>query len=1061
MFFKDLFTLIKASFNRFIFLLCIVLIGVGFLMGLSITSPIMMKSVDDYYNTSNYRDLKLYSNFGFCDEDIERLKEEEYIKDVLPSKEVDAYARAFDSNTYVIRFQEINSTINDAELINGRLPQRSDECIISDIHRFGLGIDINDVIGTYINVFLEDGDINDSLKNTRYRIVGSFNSPEYMSKILTSSNLDNKQLSTIVLINDDNFVSDYYTCLNVTFKDSNSFNSFKDSYKEYTDECINSIETLAIKQKEVCKNKIVSEALEEIKDGEKELADEKAKGEKDLKKAKKELDDALDELKDGEQKIVDGENEIKDNEKKISDNENELNNQSNELNTNISNIESSYGKSLDELYLETSQAYDDYVSLTESKTTHVIKQSILDSDPTLQPTYDSLIAGLPGTQTAFDTFVDGILAVYDSNFGGSLNTIYTGIKTLYDGRNAINNGYKQISDAKKQIEDAKEEIEENKKKIKDGWDDYNKGIKEYKDGVEEFNEKIADAQKEIDDAYKEIEDLKDPKWILLDRTLDYPYALYKGSCEQIGKIAMIMPLLFFLVGILVCITTMTRLIQEQRTQIGIYRAIGYSKNVVIFKYICYAFFSSIIGSGLGIVIGSIIFPSVIYNTWRLMYVLPKMKFIIPIKELLISLFSFTIIMVIVTYFVVKDTLKEKPSDLLRPKAPKSSKPIILERIRFIWDKVSFTSKVTFRNIVRYKARFFMTVIGVAGCTGLLVLGFGIKDSISDVVEIQYNDFFRYNYIGNLKDGINEDEFKESITYIKDNKNINYSSPYYEYASKVHFDKEDKPINVEVFDINDFSNSFNLINYKTGNKIELNNEGVIITEKFSINNRLKEGDSISFESADGSIKSVKISQICKTYFQHTLYMSNALYDDLFNEEYVPNKIAISYNNSLEELDRLIDNEHIVSVTDFSSFISSFEQMITSLDLIVLVIILTAGSLAFVVLFNLIEVNIAERIREIATLKVLGFRRNEIYYYIFKEILLLTVIGGVIGLFLGNYEVKLVMNIINIENMMFSCDVKLMSYIYSFAITILFTIIVLFFTRRTLNNIKMAESLKSVE
>ena len=1041
-------------------------------MGLSATSPIMQKSVNDFYNNCNFMDLKIYSNFGFCDDDIKAFQKKEYIDKVVGSKELDAYIKKDEESLYVARFQELTDDVNKIVITNGRVPIRNDECVIANGHLFGIGNSVEDIIGTYIDVFLTEDDISESLKNTRFKIVGIYDSPEYMSKILSTSNIDNKTIDTGIYILKENFKSEYYTCLKMTFNDSKSYNAFSDEYEVFADEHIDLVEEFSKEQKNVCKNTIVNKALNEIHEGEQELADEKAKGEKELAKAKRELNDALKELKDGEQKIKDGEAEIADNEQKLHDSEKELNNQAATVNSNIANIETTSGLSFDTIYATTKQAYDDYVHLKDSKVSHEIDARYWSASgiPYNEDQYNNALIDLPNpgeaaiviaTNMAYESFVDTVLATYDGAYPPSLESNFTNFNTLYNARIAINNGYKQIADGKRQIEDGKAEIEENKKKVEDGWKDYNKGLKEYKDALNEFNEEIEKAQKEIDDAYQEIEDMDDPKWIFLDRSLDYSYTLYKGSCTQIARIAEILPLLFFLVGILVCITTMTRLIQEQRTQIGTYRAIGYSKRTVIFKYICYVFLASIIGSIIGIIVGMNLFPTVIYNTWRLMYILPNMKVLLPSTQLIMSLFSFTIIMVFVTYFVVKDTLKEKPSNLLRPKAPKNSKPIILEKIKIIWNRISFTGKVTCRNIFRYKSRFFMTIIGVAGCTGLLILGFGIKDSISDVVQVQYNDFYQYKYTAILKDDIEKTDVNKATTYIKNNTTAEFVSPFLEYTGKIYAGDIEKTIEVEVFDTDDFTNSFDLIDYQTNKIISLDDSGVIITEKFSIDNNLKVGDIITFESNNGVLKEVVITHICKTYFQHYLYISNDLYRQLFNEDVVCNKIAITYDGTLNELEKLSDNELITSIIDFSSFIASFENMIESLNLIILVIILTAGSLAFVVLFNLIEVNIAERIREIATLKVLGFRRNEIYSYIFKEIILLSVIGGLIGLVLGNYETKLVMNIINVDSIMFSCDVRPLSYVYAFLITISFTIIVLFFTRKTLNNIKMAESLKTVE
>ena len=385
----------------------------------------------------------------------------------------------------------------------GHYPIQEDECLISNSHLFELGEGIDDVIDKYITVYLPSDDIEDSLKYSRYKIVGSFNSPEAMSKILGTSNLDNKELDTIILIKSSNFKSDYYTDIKVTYNDSFKYNAFKDDYKEYVDNCLDSLKDLAEEQKYICKNKIVDEALEEIHDGEKELAEEKEKGEKDLAKAKRDLNDVLKELKDGEQKIIDGEDEIAKNEQKIKDNESYLSSQSATVNSNIANIETTYSMPFNDVYSTINDAHNDYLYLAETKITHNLDHRFWEA--TLPPefiitedVYNSALLGLPdeltaaaivdGTHIAYDQFVDGYLNGYDTSFGGSLETTYTGIKTLYDGRNAINVGYKQLSDGKKQIEDAKQTIKDNKKKIEDGWKDKDNGKEKQKES--KFNQGI-------------------------------------------------------------------------------------------------------------------------------------------------------------------------------------------------------------------------------------------------------------------------------------------------------------------------------------------------------------------------------------------------------------------------------------------------------------------------------------------------------------------------------------------------------------------------------------------
>ena len=353
----------------------------------------------------------------------------------------------------------------------------------------------------------------------------------------------------------------------------------------------------------------------------------------------------------------------------------------------------------------------------------------------------------------------------------------------------------------------------------------------------------------------------------------------------------------------------------------------------------------------------------------------------------------------------------------------------------------------------------MTVVGVAGCTGLLVVGFGIKDSISDIVSIQYGEIFAYDYQINLE---NDHHLEENVSILKDNLNNEEVVPFMTYTTKAYLsDKEDDTLIVEVFDARESKNVLNLRKTDHKTPIEMNNGGVILSQKFAINHKIREGDYITVESLNGLKREVRVERICEFYFQHYIFMSEAYYEDIFGENVHDNAIAVTSEDQeglKEDVKKLQD---YISTVDFTGFISQFETMIKALDFIILVIIVAAGSLALVVLINLIQVNIAERIREIATLKVLGFNDHEVNSYIFKEVLLLTVIGGLLGLPLGVLEHHFIMNVINMDMMMFGMNISILSFTYAFLITIVFTLLVSLFMRKHLNDIEMVESLKSVE
>ena len=395
---------------------------------------------------------------------------------------------------------------------------------------------------------------------------------------------------------------------------------------------------------------------------------------------------------------------------------------------------------------------------------------------------------------------------------------------------------------------------------------------------------------------------------------------------------------------------------------------------------------------------------------------------------------------------------------MRPNAPKNARKVFLEYITFLWDRLSFTGKITARNLIRYKSRFFMTVIGVAGCTSLLVVGFGIRDSISDVVALQFGRIFNHNYIVNLE---NDNSIADIRNILDNDLDNEYVAPYMAYNSMVYLEKEDKTINVIVVDAREGNDVYNLFATDKKTELKIKNSGVIVTEKFARNYGVQAGDYITIESKNGIKKQVKVNEICEMYFQHYLFISEDYYRSVFDEPVHYTSIAVKNLDSQDFITALKDVEEVLSVTNYSNVVEQFNIMISALNYIIAVIILTAGSLAFVVLINLTQVNISERIREIATLKVLGFRNREVESYIFKEILLLSVIGGVLGLPLGVVEHRFIMGVINMEMIMFGTNIKPLSFTLAYVITLVFTVIVLLMTKKPLKKVEMIESLKSVE
>jgi len=565
----------------------------------------------------------------------------------------------------------------------------------------------------------------------------------------------------------------------------------------------------------------------------------------------------------------------------------------------------------------------------------------------------------------------------------------------------------------------------------------------------------------------------DWQWFVLDRNSHYSYRDYGQCADQMDSIATVFPIFFFFVAALVCLTTMTRMVDEHRGTIGTFKALGYNKSSIALKYISYALIASIFGGIVGCIIGLNVFPRVIYSSWNIVYELPAIQLAPHIALILISITSMAGITTLAAFAACSKELAEEPSMLMRPKAPKKGKKILLERAAFIWKHMKFTQKVTARNIFRYKKRFIMTLIGIAGCTALLLAGFGIKDSIASLVDNQYKQILKYNVTITYPDDIGESQHAAVMNDInKDNRFSNVmevSSSVTKVNVVMAEDSDNKDISVNFISINNLTdyNQFITFRSRTSHKpYELNNDGVIISEKLSNDLNVKAGESIYIENNSGVRKQVKISNVMETYVNHYVFISDSYYEEIFAEKPVNNEILGILSSSSLELENQLGNEFlnkdgIDSITFFSGNINKFNKMIQSLDLVTYVLIIAAAMLAFVVLYNLTNVNISERLREIATIKVLGFYDKEVASYVYRENIIITIIGALVGLGLGVILHRFIMKTVEMDAVMFGSEIKWSSFVIAFVMTLIFSLLVNLAMYKKLINIKMVESLKSVE
>lgn len=648
----------------------------------------------------------------------------------------------------------------------------------------------------------------------------------------------------------------------------------------------------------------------------------------------------------------------------------------------------------------------------------------------------------------------------------TLETARAGLDAMDSQIKSVEN---QISDGERQIAAGRatltSEIAAAQRKLTSAKIELEKGEKELEEKRAEGQKELDDAREELVKAKAEIDAIAEAEWYVLDRESMYSYMDYRGATERMDAISAIFPLFFFAVAALVCLTTMTRMVDEQRTRIGTLKALGYSAPEIAFKYIFYAFFASLTGAIVGLAFGSVAFPFVIYTAWNMMYNLPVMvPYFIP-KIMIVSGLAIVTVTTAAAFSACYGELVETPAVLMRPKTPKLGKKILLERIKFIWNRLSFTSKVTARNLFRYKKRFFMTVIGIAGCTALLVTGWGIKDSIGTLVSTQFGDLFHYDGTARLSADITAADREKLVKDLKKDIHIDDVFEIGMNSSEISYGGETIDVTLTtVSDAEEFEKFSTLRERKSGERLNLSDEGAIITEHTADLTGAGVGDTVTVVNPDGIKAEVQITGICEGYIGHYVYMTEDCYKDIFKVSAKPNTLLIAKAEGIsdEAVAEILSNRDGIDTLGFySGTINNFNNMIKSLDLIVIVIIVSSGALAFVVLFNLTNVNVSERMREIATLKVLGFREREVESYIFRENLILTFIGSIAGLFVGKWLHRTIMVMVELDTVMFGRNIEPLSYALSVAITLVFALIVNFVMKKRLANVQMVESLKSVE
>lgn len=1074
---------IKSSFKRFLSLLIMSMLGVGVFIGIKMAAPDMMASLDKYYDDNNLYDVKVISTLGLTNEDVNELKEIKGIKDVYPSYSKDVLADVNNSES-VIKIMSYTSDVNQIDLKKGRMPKANNEILVEEAMLKAEDVKLGDTLK------VKD---DETFNENKLTIVGIVKSPLYITSSTGSSNRGNTNLGTgkinyYAYVNKDNFNIDYYTEIYVTLDNAKGKVTNSKEYNKLVDDALKRIDNIKSKREKARYNEIYNKINDEI-------AKEEQAGLSKLETAKVSLDSANNKLISGKRKLDTSKNKLdkgrtdlentrktldaarssldsnkvllEESKEKIENAKNDINNELNKYGITIDDVYNVKEKidniNKDEIISKIPEdipLYEKIVKVINDLDTKALEEQIKDLINN-EDVISGIIDVVPKDDPNYDEVIK-VLNYYKENKDKVIELI-NGLEELKTAEEKYNEGMKLYNDAEVEYQSGYNTYVRYYNEYQNGLSLYNNGLREYNSNLNLYNSKIAEYYEsknmfdlKIIEAKKALDEIPKCTWYTYSRIDDSGYSSFIDDGESVSNLSKVFPTIFFVVAILISLISMSRMVEDDRGVIGTFKSLGFSNRHIRKKYLLYSGIATLLGGLIGSLLGFFLLPKFIWSIYKILFDVPAFKYDLNPTNTIIGIAIAVICICGTTLLTIRKVVKEKPSDLMRPKAPANGKRVILEKIPFIWKHINFSNKITVRNLFRYKKRVIMTVVGILGCTALMLAGFGIRDSIVVIPSKQYKEIFNFDemvYVTNS----NEEQINKTF----DNKHI---------TNKVYTNMSTN-MTVGTYSINtfipenndDLYKIVNLKDVKTNKKLKIEENKVIISDKLSKLTNKKAGDKITLKESTGEEHTFTISGVCENYVGHYVFMSKNTYEQNIRS-YETNIVYLNVDDlkNEEKLSKeLLKNDNVMSVMSVNSTIKSVNDMLKSLNSVVAILIILSGALSFVVLYNLSYINISERKREIATLKVLGFTDKEVDKYITKETMILTLIGVVTGLIFGILLTNVILSTVELEMVRFIRNIKPISYVITAAIVILFTLIVNKIIHYTLKKIDMIESLKSVE
>ncbi len=1088
---------VHHTFPRFLSLLVLSALAVCFLAGLRATAPDMKLSADAYFDQQNLMDLHIASTLGLTQEDVDAIAEEEGVASVQGAYTIDALV-PMDNQEMVVKVLSYSGEgdVNQPALVEGRLPEGEDECLVEPLFLELSGLSIGDTI----SLDTGEGDYADALSVEEVTIVGTANSPLYIALDRGSSTLGTGSVDAFLILPVESFTMDYYTDAYLLAEGASELETYSDEYEELVDQLAQQLEPLS-KERSALRydeaSQAISDAEDELAQAEEEANQQLTDAEAEITSSRQELDDAKKQLEDAKEQLDSGEAQYAAGMEQLESGWQAL---------DAASLELEDGK---EQYEQGQTAYQAALALYQIQAAAVERQ--LETQAELEA---STQARTQATQAALQAATEAALEdplsymevynrVYEETYQSVYDTAYAQAyaqaqenssqwqelqtskaqldqtKAQLDAAKAqLNQGEIEYRAGVRQLESSQRQLEASREELDQGWEDYETGLQQWEDGEKAYQEgyesytqsrqeaedQLKDGRKEVEQAKRDLTLLEDGEWYILDRNTNTGYVSYSMDADRIANLAAVFPLIFFLVAALVSLTTMTRMVEEQRTTIGGLKAMGFSRGSIAIKYVGYGFLSSVIGAVLGLAVGLTLLPWIICTAWSAMYTIGDIHYSFEAATSLLAAGAAVGTVTLAALLACFSTLAATPAQLMRPKAPPVGKRIFLERITPLWRKLSFHYKITLRNLFRYQKRFWMTVAGIGGCAALIVTAFGVRGSIMGVMEEQFDVLYHYSAQVGLVDEITPLELEEVEDTLSESGLVDDSLACRVETVTAQSESYTLDCYLQTTPSQEELSRFVELRHRTDDvPVTLPDDGAVITEKMASLLGVEVGDTITLDGE--SRVTITVADITEHYVQHYIYVSDTYYETLFGEAPTANTVLVDFpveESGAGELEsQLVSLDGVSSLTLLSDTADTFSSSMESVDYAVILIIFCAAALAFVVLMNLTNINITERLRELATLKVLGFYNREVSAYIYRENAILTVFGVLAGMVLGKFLHQWLILTVEVDMVMFDRVLDLSSYLWAAVLTVVFSLAVNLTARRKLRDLDMVEALKSVE